>query len=300
MRVGTRASALALAQAKLVAERIEGAELCPISSSAETADAPPGEADKSRFVAALQAALVRGEIDLAVHSAKDVPAAVASGLALIATPARAAAEDVLCGAASLDELPAGARVGTSSVRRAAQLRAVREDLVIVPMRGNVDTRLRKLADGDADAIVLARAGLQRLARAQEIGAVLDAERFVPAPGQGTLVLQARAQDERVREQIAALHDADTVACLLAERALARALGASCESALGAHAMRDDAGRLRLRAWAGASDGSEWVRDELTADGADAESLARELAARLELVGARELLAASAARGGAAA
>jgi hydroxymethylbilane synthase len=290
MRVGTRASALALAQAKLVADRIEGAELVPVTTSAETADALPGEADKSRFVAGLEAALARGEIDVAVHSAKDVPAQLAEGLALVATPRRASAQDVLCGAPSLDGLRAGARVGTSSVRRAAQLLAAREDIAIVPMRGNVDTRLRKLADGEADAIVLARAGLERLARTEEIGAVLDGPRFVPAPGQGALVLEARADDERARERIAALNDADTFTCLLAERALARALGASCESALGAHASKDVKGELRLCAWAGANDGSEWVYDELADDGEDAESLAHELAARLELLGARELLA----------
>ena len=185
MRLGTRASALALAQAQLVAQLLEAeqgagtVEIVPIVTrgdreSAGVDDAagtltgdgaqgqpPPGE-DKSRWVSELERALAHGEIDVAVHSAKDVPGELGEGLALLAAPARAAAEDVLCGAGGLDELPSGARVGTSSVRRIAQLCAFREDLQPVSMHGNVDTRLRKLADGELDAIVLARAVERRL------------------------------------------------------------------------------------------------------------------------------------------
>ena len=164
-------------------------------------------------------------------------------------------------------LPPGARVGTSSIRRLAQLRAAREDLEVVAMRGNVDTRLRKLERGDFDAIVLARAGLQRLGREEAVGAVLDPARFVPAPGQGTLALEARAEDARVQDALAAITDADAFACLLAERALARALDASCHTPLGAHA-EPARGRLRLRAWVGLPDGSAWVSDELVGDAAD--------------------------------
>ncbi|HEX4563518.1 MAG TPA: hydroxymethylbilane synthase [Solirubrobacteraceae bacterium] len=284
MRIGTRARALALAQARGVVERIAGAELVPISSPVE-AHAP---GDKSRFVAGLEQALQRGEIDAAVHSAKDVPGTLASGLELVAAPARAAVEDVLCGASAIEELAAGARVGTSSPRRAAQLRAAREDLEVAELRGNVDTRLRKLADGEADALVLARAGLQRLGREDAIGAVLDPARFVPAPGQGTLVLEARAGDTRAREALAPLGDADTFACLLVERALAAALDASCELPLGALATVA-AGGLRLRAWVGAADGSAWIRDELLGERAEPEALGQELARRMRLVGADEVL-----------
>ncbi len=187
MRIGTRRSALALAQAKLVAELLGGAEIVPMSTGGDGDARPSALAnDKSRWVTELEQALSAGEIDIAVHSAKDVPGELADGLELLGAPARAAAEDVICGAGGIDELAAGARVGTSSIRRMAQVRAAREDLELVAIRGNVDTRLRKLGEGDEglDAIVLAHAGLIRLGRESEAGGVLAGERFVPAPGQG--------------------------------------------------------------------------------------------------------------------
>jgi hydroxymethylbilane synthase len=194
----------------------------------------------------------------------------------------------------LQELEAGARVGTSSIRRRAQLRTAREDLEIVPVAGNVDTRLSKL-DSPAEglrAIVLARAGLQRLGREAQIGAVLDPERFVPAPGQGILALEGRAGDETVGEAVAAITEAQTFACLLAERALAGALQASCHTPLGAHASSAGDGGLLLRAWVGLADGSAWISDELVADAGDPEALGRALAERMRLAGAAELLARS--------
>jgi hydroxymethylbilane synthase len=296
MRIGTRRSALALAQAKLVADRLEigqhvDCEIVPIVTSGDRRRGP-GRADKSRWVTELEAALASGEIDLAVHSAKDLPGELAEGLSLHGAPGRAAAEDVLCGAAGLDELRPGARVGTSSIRRVAQLRAAREDLDVVAVRGNVDTRLRKLAESDLDAIVLALAGLQRLGREPEPGGVLDPERFVPAPGQGVLALEGRTVDTRVRGAVQAITDADTFACLLAERAVARELGASCHTPLGAHAAPaagGGGGRLCLRAWVGLPDGSAWVADELLGQFHDPEALGREVAARLKLAGAGEML-----------
>jgi len=298
MRIGTRASALALAQAELVAtalsERsaIAGFELVPLVSSGDRGRA---RADKSRWVLELEEALLRGEIDLAVHSAKDVPTQLRDGLALLGAPARAAAEDVLCGAEGLDALPARARVGTSSLRRGAQLRAAREDLEVVSMRGNVDTRLRKLAQGDTAqlrAIVLARAALQRLEREHEAGAVLDPRQFVPAPGQGILALQGRAGDARTRAAAEAISDEPTLACLLAERAVARALSASCHTPLGAHALLAGDGRLRLRAWVGLPDGSAWLSDERCGEPAAAEALGEAVAQRMMRAGAEELLRAS--------
>ena len=214
--------------------------------------------DKSRWVDTIEDALLAGEIDIAVHSAKDVPGELAEGLELLGAPPRAAVEDVLCGAADLDALKANARIGTSSIRRAAQLRAAREDLEVVAIAGNIDTRLRALAQGELDAIVLARAGLQRLGREEQIGAVLDPARFVPAPGQGALALQAREGDTRAREAVAAILDEDASACLLAERALARALDADCHTPLGAHAKPAGCGCLQMRAWVGLPDGSAWV------------------------------------------
>jgi hydroxymethylbilane synthase len=236
MRIGTRGSTLALAQANLIAELLAaaghgGCEIVPISTVGDRASAGEQGAqaadatDKSRWVAEIEDALLDDEIDLAVHSAKDVPGELAEGLALLGAPARAPAEDVLCGIAGLEELPAGARVGTSSIRRVAQLRAAREDLEVVAIRGNVDTRLRKLAasspEQDLDAIVLAYAGLVRLERTAEAGGVLDPKRFVPAPGQGVLALEGRKEDDRTRAAVATITDKDALTSLLAERALAR-------------------------------------------------------------------------------
>jgi len=329
MRIGTRGSALALAQARFISGLIarEGSDLDerhPDETSSEaTGPNVTGEleivvvhtsgdrlrmgaragGDKSRWVAELEHALLAGEIDLAVHSAKDVPGEIVDGLELLGAVARVPAEDALIGAGSLRELAPGACIGTSSVRRAAQLRAARGDLEIVSLRGNVDTRLRKLADkvmmrGEGpvgeerplDAIVLAIAGLSRLGREQDIGCVLDAARFVPAPGQGTLVLQARVGDASARAAVEPILDGDACACLEAERAVARALGASCNTPLGAHAVPAGCGCLLLRAWVGLPDGSEWVGDELLGGFYDPDELGRRVAQRLEAVGARELLA----------
>ncbi len=317
MRLGTRGSALALAQAELVARLLAvgagagastgAVEIVPIVTRGDresagvqdtagelTGDGPAGEPppgeDKSRWVSELERALLSGEIDAAVHSAKDVPGELPEGLELVAAPARAAPEDVLCGAAGLDALAPGARVGTSSVRRMAQLRAAREGLDVVAMHGNIDTRLRKLADPAErlDAIVLARAGLQRLENEDAVGAVLDPERFVPAPGQGTLAIEARAADIATRRALAPIGDARALDCLLAERELARELGASCDTPLGAHAVVAT-DRMLLRAWIGLPDGSQWIGDELTGAAAHPEVLAHELAKRLRSVGAAEML-----------
>ena len=276
LRVGTRGSALAIAQARWVTERIEEAtELVTITTDG---DRDRAAGDKSRWTGALEVALQHGEIDLAVHSAKDVPGDLGEGLALVAAPARESWADVLVGVATLDDLPAGARVGTSALRRRAQLLAVRPDLELIELRGNVDTRLRKLAEGEADALVLARAGLARLGLEPE-GADLEGELFVPAPGQGVLALQARAGDDRVRAATAELDDPATAACLDTERAVARALGASCHTAVGIHAD----GRT-IRGFAGRPDGSAWILDEVDDGDGDA------LAARMLAAGAAEMLA----------
>jgi hydroxymethylbilane synthase len=210
-------------------------------------------------------------------------------------PERVDARDALCGAASLDSLVAGARIGTSSLRRAAGLRALRPDLEVVALRGNVDTRLRKLAEGDCAAIVLAMAGLQRLNRTEDIGCTLD--ELVPAPGQGTLVLETRADDAATRSALSAIDDPHVAASLAAERALARALGATCNTPLGAHAVLTDDGGMTLRAFFGLPDGSAWLRDELTDPlGASPERLGEEMAERMRAAGADELLAACEALG----
>ncbi len=293
MRVGSRGSALALVQAEHVARMLgDGAEVVPITTSGDRGELP---GDKSRWVKELELALLAGEIDVAVHSAKDVPTELPDGLALVGVPERVDARDALCGAPSLDALRHGARVGTSSLRRAAALRALRPDLDVVALRGNVDTRLRKLADGDCAAIVLALAGLERLGRADEAGCALD--QLVPAPGQGTLVLEARVDDARVRAAAEAIEDPHAAACLAAERALVRTLGASCHTPLGAHAAMADDGAMTLRAFLGLPDGSAWLRDELTDPlGADPEALGVEVAARMRAAGADDLLRAAEAAG----
>jgi hydroxymethylbilane synthase len=281
MRVGTRGSALALAQAELVARRLgPGAELVTITT---LGDRGAAVADKSRWVSELERALLDGRIDVAVHSAKDVPTELTEGLELIAVPRRADARDAICGAGGLGELASGARIGTSSVRRAAQIRATRDDLKVVALRGNVDTRLRKLAEREVDAIVIALAGLQRLGREADAGGVID--EFVPAAGQGALALEARP-GTLDPEALAQVNDTASMACVSAERALVHALGASCNTPVGAHARVVADGGLELVAWVGLPDGSAWLRDAVT--GAP-DAVGPACAQRMLAAGAGELL-----------
>jgi hydroxymethylbilane synthase len=285
IRLGTRGSALALAQARSVAERLPGeVTLVEITTSGDRGSRD----DKSRFVKEIEEALLAGEVDLAVHSAKDVPGQLPEGLSIVGVPERADPLDALCGAGSLDSLREGAVVGTSSVRRRAQLLALRPDLSVRELRGNVDTRLRRLAEGGFEAIVLARAGLIRLGRGEE-GAALG--ELVPAPGQGCLVLEARSGDEAAWEAAGALTDGDALAALTAERAVVTALEATCNTPIGAWARRaGGAPTLHLTAFVGLPDGSHWIRDDFAGDAGDPAALGREVALRLEAAGARELLA----------
>jgi hydroxymethylbilane synthase len=278
VKLGTRGSRLALVQAHAVADALRAAgvgepEIVEITTSGDRGVA----GDKARWIDTIEDALERGEIDLAVHSAKDVPAAslLRPGMRLAAVLGREDARDALVGAASLDALPAGARVGTASLRRRAQLLAMRDDLEVVVLRGNVDTRLRKLDEGQCDALVLAAAGLRRLGLADRIGALLDADAFVPAPGQGALAVEGR-------EIPGALVDAAADAALRAERFVVEALAATCDTPVGVH--HDG---VALHAFIGMPDGSAWVRDRVTTTGDDAAAL---LVERLESMGARDLLA----------
>jgi hydroxymethylbilane synthase len=292
IRLGTRGSALALAQARWVAERLPGeVELVPITTSGDTAkgsDPLRLFGDKVRFVKEIEEALLAGDVDVGVHSAKDVPAELPEGLAIVGVPPRADPRDALCGAGSLDELAEGAAVGTASLRRRASLLALRPDLDVRELRGNVDTRLRRLAECDYDAIVLAQAGLERLGRGDE-GSPLDPGAFVPAPGQGCLVLEARTGDGEIQAMGSELTDLNALACLAAERAVVRALEATCHTPIGAHCV--SAGdTLRLTAFVGLPDGSHWIRDELEADAADPSALGSAVGARMRAAGAAELLA----------
>ena len=281
LRIGTRGSALALAQARAVAKLLGAAcELVPITT---TGDIDRASGDKSRWVGALEAALGAGEIDLAVHSAKDVPSELAPGTAIVAAPRRADPFDVLVGERQLDHVREGARVGTSALRRRAQLLAERPDLDVVELRGNVDTRLRKRAAGEVDVLVLAAAGLDRLDRRREAGGALLGTVFVPAPGQGTIAVQAREGSAAADVALAAGH-APTLARLRAERAAVRELAASCHTPVGIHASADT-----IRGFAGLPDGSAWLVDEVAVGGEAFEAAGVALARRMLAAGAGDLL-----------
>ncbi|MGI8714955.1 MAG: hydroxymethylbilane synthase [Solirubrobacteraceae bacterium] len=285
MRLGTRASALALAQARWVADRLGGADAgVQIVEITTLGDRGAPVQDKSRWVSELERALLDGRIDVAVHSAKDVPTELGEPLALVAVPERSDARDAICGAAALGALAPGAVIGTSSVRRTAQIRALRDDLRVVELRGNVDTRLRKLAEGQVDALVLALAGLQRLGRESEAGGAID--EFVPAAGQGALALEA-CRGAIDPERLAQVNDPGAERCLIAERQLVHALGASCNTPVGARARCLNGGGLELVGWVGLPDGSAWLRDLVSGDPA---TVGLQCAERMLAAGAAELLA----------
>jgi len=280
LRIGTRGSALALAQARAVASALPAAtELVHITTAG---DVDRALGDKSRWTGALETALVAGEIDLAVHSAKDVPGELAPGTAIVAAARRADPLDVLVGEPTLAAVREGARVGTSALRRRAQLLALRPDLDVRELRGNVDTRLAKRAAGEVDVLVLAAAGLERLGREGEAGGRLHGELFVPAPGQGIVAVQAREGGPAAEVAVAMSH-APTLARLRAERTVVRELSASCHTPVGVHAEA-----ARIRGFAGLPDGSSWLLDEV-ALGDDLEAAAHELARRMLSAGAAELL-----------
>ena len=289
IRIATRSSALAKAQAGQVAKLLGGAELVEVSSDGE-----PG--DKARFVRGVERALLEGEAELGVHSAKDLPAELPDGLSIAAVPAREDPADVWIGAgSSLDDVPEGARVGTASLRRRAQLLAARPDLRVSELHGNVDTRLGRLAEGDLDAIVLAAAGLRRLGREAEASFAIPSEAMTPAAGQGALVLQAREGDAETEAAAAGIGDQTALLELTAERAAVALLEATCATPIGVHATLGAEGedgngdRLAIEAFVGLPDGSEWIRDRVEADAAEPALVGALLAERLLGAGAREIL-----------
>jgi hydroxymethylbilane synthase len=282
LRIATRSSALAIAQSRQVAEMLGGAELVEVSSDGEVGD-------KARFVRGVERALLDGEAEIGVHSAKDLPAELPDGLAIGAVPMREAPADAWIGAGgSLDEVPEGARVGTASLRRRAQLLAARPDLEVLELHGNVDTRLRKLAEGELDAIVLAVAGLRRLGRESEISFAIPAESMTPAAGQGSLVLQIQADDESAAAAVTPLSDETALRELTAERAVVSLLDATCATPIGVHA-RVDGEQMRVDAFVGLPDGSEWIRDRVEGPASEPALAGAELAQRLLATGAREIL-----------
>lgn len=283
LKVGTRGSALALAQTRaLVAGLGVDAEIVTVESSGSPVD------DKSRWTKGLEAALLDGTIDVAVHSAKDVPTQRPGGISTAAVAKRDDPADRLVGAGSLDDLPLGARVGTASPRRLALIRSLRHDLEVIELRGNVDTRLRKLESGDVDALVLAAAGLNRLGHGK-LGSRLEPGSFTPAAGQGTLMVECREGDGAALAAVKPLADDASERELMAERSVVAALDADCHTAVGCLASLDDDG-LTIEATVLAPDGSSWIRDSVEGAADSGEALALELVTRLRAVGCDRLLA----------
>ena len=293
LRVGTRRSALARAQTDLVVAGLgTPVEVIPIVTAGDRTAAPIDVIGGTGvFVSALREALLAGDIDLAVHSAKDLPVVPAEGIVIGAVPSRADPRDAVVARdrLTLAELPKGALVGTGSPRRAAQLRALGLDLYVVPVRGNVDTRLAHVGE-NLDAVVLAVAGLRRLGRFDAITEMLDPTRFVPAPAQGALAVECRADDLAAREVLAAFDDTGARACITAERALLSSLEAGCSAPIGALAeIHDNPAELTLTAVVTAADGSDAVRRSLTGVVADSADVGRRLAAELIASGADKMM-----------
>ena len=307
LRIGTRGSALALVQAGAVAAalRESGApvEIVPMRTEgdrrlgARLADV----GGKGLFVREIEEALLAERVDVAVHSLKDLPAEVPGGLVLAAFPPREDPADVLVtpGGGGLGDLPAGSRVGTASLRRQAMILAARPDLSVVTMRGNVDTRLGKLAAGACDALVLAAAGLRRLGVTPAHAHTLDVETFVPAVGQGIIAVEIRDGDAATAALVARLDDPDTHACARAERAYLRRLGASCNTPMAAHARLDRSDgrpRLRMTAMVASEDGRHVLRADAAGAPAEADALGQGLAELLLERGAEGVTALQPLRG----
>jgi hydroxymethylbilane synthase len=282
LRIGSRGSPLALVQARLVQEAIVAAcgiapeqiEIKVIRTTGDKVqDRPLAEfGGKGLFTKEIEEALLSGAIDLAVHSSKDLPAVLPAGLILAAFLSREDPRDALVGKAkSLRDLPRNALVGTASPRRAALLRRARSDLRIAPLRGNVETRLRKIETGDMDATVLAVAGLKRLGLLAAASAILEVDEFLPAAGQGAIAIETRADDNRVRALAAAITDADTATALAAERGFLAALGGSCRTPIAGHAqIKDDS--VSFRGLIAKPDGSEAIEVSRHGRRADAAAL----------------------------
>ncbi|MGY1707957.1 hydroxymethylbilane synthase [Geodermatophilus sp. SYSU D00758] len=302
LRLGTRASLLATTQSRAVADALTAAtgvevQLVPISTEGDRSSASIAQLGGTGvFVAAIRRALLEGTVDVAVHSYKDLPTLPEPGLSVAAVPPREDPRDALVArdGLTLGELPPGSRVGTGAPRRVAQLRALGLGLEVVPIRGNVDTRVSRVVPGDLDAVVLARAGLTRLGRLDAVTETLDPLQVLPAPAQGALAVECRSADEGTRALLATLDDPATRACVLAERTALATLEAGCSAPVAAYAELaegEDGPELYLRASVTALDGSDAVRASLTGPLEAAERLGRDIAADLLDRGAAELMAA---------
>ncbi len=299
IRIATRKSPLAMWQAEHVADALRKAhpglevELLGMSTQGDKIlDTPLAKiGGKGLFVKELEQRMLEGDADIAVHSMKDVPVELPDGLHLAVILEREDPRDAFVSNhhASLVALPEGARVGTSSLRRQCQLADQRPDLEIIPLRGNVNTRLKKLDDGEYDAIILAAAGLLRLGLAERIRSFIDTEHSLPAIGQGAIGIECRSDDDRINSLLAPLHHAPTATRVRAERAMNHRLEGGCQVPIGGHATLDG-DQLFLRGLVGTVDGSEIVRAEITGPEADAEQLGTALAEELLAHGAAKILA----------
>jgi len=286
LRLGTRGSPLALAQARKVAAAIETAQRWPDgwvqiveikTTGDKVQDRPLAEiGGKALWTKELDRALLEGEVDFCVHSMKDVESVRPPEIHIAAVRPRGDVRDRIIGAPSIDALKQGAKVGTSSPRRAAQLRRLRPDLEIVPIRGNVETRLRKVEEGEVDATLLASAGLKRLEI--DAGTAIPTEVILPAPGQAVIAMECRTNDTRTQSVLSTVSNSITYDCVMAERAFTRALGATCHSPVAAFCVLED-GDLRMRGQLFSEDGADMVEDRAVMDCGDyapAEALARSL------------------------
>ncbi|TDD37144.1 hydroxymethylbilane synthase [Actinomadura sp. KC06] len=294
LRLGTRKSLMATTQSRQVADALTRAtghavELVGVTTEGDVSKALLAQIGGTGvFVNALRDKILSGEVDFAVHSLKDLPTSATPGIAIAATPHRDDPRDALCGPAKLADLPRGARIGTGSPRRVAQLRAMRPDLEIVPIRGNADTRLRKVTDGELDAVVLAHAGLKRIGRLDAVAEVFDPSQMLPAPGQGALALECRADRPGLREILGTVDDAATRRAVTAERTVLAVLEAGCSAPVGTYAAEVDE-KLHLTATVVAYDGTRQVRLSASGHPDDAERLGRDLADRLLAQGADQLM-----------
>ena len=294
LTLGTRRSLMAMTQSGLIADALTGRtgheiELVGVTTKGDVSDANVAQMGGTGvFVSALRDKLLSGEVDFAVHSLKDLPTLPAEGIALAAIPPRDDPRDALCGPAKLADLPHGARIGTGSLRRMAQLRGLRHDLDVVPIRGNADTRLRKMTTGEFDAVVLALAGLVRIDRMETISEVFDPGQMLPAPGQGALALECRADRPELIEILATLDDPATRAAVTAERALLSELEAGCSAPVGAYAALEEQ-TLHLIGVVAGYDGERQVRLSESGHPDTAERLGRELATRMIAEGADQLM-----------
>jgi hydroxymethylbilane synthase len=299
IKLGTRGSKLALAQSTQVAEALMKAtgqkvELVEIVTAGDRSHAPVAQLGVGVFVSALRDALVAKEVDFAVHSYKDLPTATADGLVIAAVPPRADSRDALVAraGATLSDLGNGATIGTGAVRRIAQLHALRRGFTPVPIRGNVDTRIRKVTEGELDGVILARAGVARLGRADEITETLDPLTMLPAPAQGALAVECRIDDDETVALLATLDDEYSRAAVLAERTLLATLEAGCSApvaALAEVAEGDDGPEIYLRGAVFSLDGSNTIRLSRTGTLADPAEVGRALARDLRAEGADQLM-----------